>query len=403
MARRPVALTIAGSDSGGGAGVQADLKTFTVLGVFGTSVITGLTSQNTRKVSRIIEVPPEFVESQFDAIMEDFEVKYGKTGMLSSSKVINAVDRKVTQYKINLILDPVMVSKSGYPLVSDDTVRDIISLAKKSILITPNKFEAERLTGFRIRNPEDLRNTALRLYKDLGVNVLIKGGKALEGYDFAIIDGDEIELRGELINTDNLHGSGDVLSASITAFLSKGLKLKEAVKEAKKIVTESIKFSLSLGSGNGPVDPFSVVEKIVKIEEARESLEKLVEYIEKNRDIVDRVLYQEDKMNLGYLTEYGDFATLAGGIIRYIRWIKVDGPIVVNWYSNIIEKALKLTGKRIGVSFSITDNVLHASEQGGLKISESGVYGDLIFIDGKSVLVGDHLDDIISKLEVLRK
>ncbi|MEM4080089.1 MAG: bifunctional hydroxymethylpyrimidine kinase/phosphomethylpyrimidine kinase, partial [Metallosphaera sp.] len=362
MARRPVALTIAGSDSGGGAGVQADLKTFTVLGVFGTSVITGLTSQNTRKVSRIIEVPPEFVESQFDAIMEDFEVKYGKTGMLSSSKVINAVDRKVTQYKINLILDPVMVSKSGYPLVSDDTVRDIISLAKKSILITPNKFEAERLTGFRIRNPEDLRNTALRLYKDLGVNVLIKGGKALEGYDFAIIDGDEIELRGELINTDNLHGSGDVLSASITAFLSKGLKLKEAVKEAKKIVTESIKFSLSLGSGNGPVDPFSVVEKIVKIEEARESLEKLVEYIEKNRDIVDRVLYQEDKMNLGYLTEYGDFATLAGGIIRYIRWIKVDGPIVVNWYSNIIEKALKLTGKRIGVSFSITDNVLHASE-----------------------------------------
>ncbi|MEL9970468.1 MAG: bifunctional hydroxymethylpyrimidine kinase/phosphomethylpyrimidine kinase [Metallosphaera sp.] len=403
MARRPVALTIAGSDSGGGAGVQADLKTFTVLGVFGTSVITGLTSQNTRKVSRIIEVPPEFVESQFDAIMEDFEVKYGKTGMLSSSKVVNAVDRKVTQYKINLILDPVMVSKSGYPLVSDDTVRDIISLAKKSILITPNKFEAERLTGFRIRNPEDLRNTALRLYKDLGVNVLIKGGKALEGYDFAIIDGDEIELRGELINTDNLHGSGDVLSASITAFLSKGLKLKEAVKEAKKIVTESIKFSLSLGSGNGPVDPFSVVEKIVKIEEARESLEKLVEYIEKNRDIVDRVLYQEDKMNLGYLTEYGDFATLAGGIIRYIRWIKVDGPIVVNWYSNIIEKALKLTGKRIGVSFSITDNVLHASEQGGLKISESGVYGDLIFIDGKSVLVGDHLDDIISKLEVLRK
>ncbi|MEM0063916.1 MAG: bifunctional hydroxymethylpyrimidine kinase/phosphomethylpyrimidine kinase [Metallosphaera sp.] len=403
MARRPVALTIAGSDSGGGAGVQADLKTFTVLGVFGTSVITGLTSQNTRKVSRIIEVPPEFVESQFDAIMEDFEVKYGKTGMLSSSKVINAVDRKVTQYKINLILDPVMVSKSGYPLVSDDTVRDIISLAKKSILITPNKFEAERLTGFRIRNPEDLRNTALRLYKDLGVNVLIKGGKALEGYDFAIIDGDEIELRGELINTDNLHGSGDVLSASITAFLSKGLKLKEAVKEAKKIVTESIKFSLSLGSGNGPVDPFSVVEKIVKIEEARESLEKLVEYIEKNRDIVDRVLYQEDKMNLGYLTEYGDFATLAGGIIRYISWIKVDGPIVVNWYSNIIEKALKLTGKRIGVSFSITDNVLHASEQGGLKISESGVYGDLIFIDGKSVLVGDHLDDIISKLEVLRK
>ncbi|MEM3271582.1 MAG: bifunctional hydroxymethylpyrimidine kinase/phosphomethylpyrimidine kinase, partial [Metallosphaera sp.] len=276
MARRPVALTIAGSDSGGGAGVQADLKTFTVLGVFGTSVITGLTSQNTRKVSRIIEVPPEFVESQFDAIMEDFEVKYGKTGMLSSSKVVNAVDRKVTQYKINLILDPVMVSKSGYPLVSDDTVRDIISLAKKSILITPNKFEAERLTGFRIRNPEDLRNTALRLYKDLGVNVLIKGGKALEGYDFAIIDGDEIELRGELINTDNLHGSGDVLSASITAFLSKGLKLKEAVKEAKKIVTESIKFSLSLGSGNGPVDPFSVVEKIVKIEEARESLEKLV-------------------------------------------------------------------------------------------------------------------------------
>ncbi|AWR99316.1 bifunctional hydroxymethylpyrimidine kinase/phosphomethylpyrimidine kinase [Metallosphaera hakonensis] len=403
MSTRPVAMTIAGSDSGGGAGIQADLKTFTSLGVFGVTVITALTSQNTRKVAKIIELPPDFIESQFDVIMEDFQVKYAKTGMLASSKVVEAVEKKVSQYRINLVLDPVMISKSGFPLVSEDTVREIMRLARKSMLITPNKFEAEKLTGFRIRTNEDVKTTALYLHKNLGVNVVVKGGKTLGGYDFAVIEGEELELKGDLINTENLHGSGDVFSAAITAFLSRGMKLKDALIQAKKVVSEAIKFSLSLGSGNGPVDPFSIIERKSKIEEARENLEKLVEFIEKNPCIVKKVLSHEEKMNIGYVTEYGDFATLAGGIVRYIDWIKVDGPIVVNWYTNLVAKALKLTGKRVGVSFSLTNELLNLVETGSLKISESGIYGDLLMIDGKVVLVAESLDELITKLEGLRK
>ncbi|ABP94361.1 MULTISPECIES: bifunctional hydroxymethylpyrimidine kinase/phosphomethylpyrimidine kinase [Metallosphaera] len=402
MMQRPIAMTIAGSDSGGGAGVQADLKTFTSLGVFGVSVITGLTAQNTARVTKVLEVPPEFVESQFDTIMEDFQVKYAKTGMLASSRIVDAVERKLTQYGINLVLDPVMISKSGYPLVTEEVVRDIVRLARKSLIITPNKYEAERLTGFRIRTRDDLRNTALHLYKSLGVNVVVKGGKAIGGYDFAVVDGDEIELRGELINTDNLHGSGDVFSASITAFLSKGLNLRDALREAKKVVSEAIKFSLAIGHGNGPVDPFSSVERVVKINQAREDLERLVEFLERNKEIVKKMITHEEKMNIGVLTEYGDFATLAGGIIRYIDWIKVDGPIVVNWYYNIVHKALKQTGKRLGILVSLTNEILNACEGGKLKISESGIYGDLVMIDGRAVLVGNSLSEIMEKLEVLR-
>lgn len=402
MLQRPVAMTIAGSDSGGGAGIQADLKTFTSLGVFGVSVITGLTAQNTARVTKVLDVPPEFVESQFDTIMEDFQVRFAKTGMLASTKIVEAVERKITQYRINLVLDPVMISKSGYPLVTEEVVRDIMRLARKALIITPNKYEAERLTGFRIRTQEDLRNTAIHLHRTLGINVVVKGGKAIGGYDFAVVDGDEIELRGELINTDNLHGSGDVFSASITAFLSKGRDLKEALREAKKIVTEAIRYSLSMGHGNGPVDPFSSVERVVRINEARDDLEKLVEFLERNKEIVKKMISHEEKMNVGLLTEYGDFATLAGGIIRYIDWIKVDGPIVVNWYTNLVYKALKLTGKKLGVSVSLTNEILKACEGGKLKISESGIYGDLVMIDGRAVLVGNSLSEIIEKLEVLR-
>ncbi|QKR01026.1 bifunctional hydroxymethylpyrimidine kinase/phosphomethylpyrimidine kinase [Metallosphaera tengchongensis] len=398
MRVRPVALTIAGSDSGGGAGVQADLKTFTSLGVFGVSVITGITSQNTKRVGKILEMPPDMIESQFDLIMEDFPVKYGKTGMLSSTKVVDCVERKISQYKLDLVLDPVMISKSGYPLISEDTVRNLSRLIKKSILITPNKFEAERLTGFTIRTTEDLRKVAHHIYKNLGINVVVKGGKFLNGHDFAIINGDELELSGEGINTNNLHGSGDVFSAAITGYLSMGHNVKDAITKAKSFVTESIKYSLSLGGGSGPVDPFAPVERVIEINQARESLEKLVEYIEKNKDKIKKILSNDDKINVGYLTEYGDYATLAGGIIKYIEWIKVDGPIVVNWYTNTIFKALKLANKKIGISISIGDELLKVLEKKKLKISESGIYGDVILVDGVAVLVADTLNELEEKI-----
>jgi len=396
---RPVVMTIAGSDSGGGAGLQADLKTFTSLGVFGTTVITAITAQNTFKVSKVMELPQDIIEAQFDAVMEDFDVKFAKTGVLPSPKVIEVVERKLGQYNIGLVLDPVMFSKSGYPLIGEDAMKGLSRLLGRALIITPNRMEAERLSGMKINSKDDLKRCALHLNKLTSTNVIVKGGRALGGFDVAVIDNQLLELEGESVNTDNLHGSGDVFSAAITAYLSKGLSLRKAVIEAKHFVTQAIKFSLPLGKGKGPVDPFAFPEKVIRMEQAREELEKLVMFLEKRISLVKALLNQDEKMNIGFVTEYGDSATLAGGIMRYLDWIKVDGPIVVNMHENLVIRGLRVTGKRIGISASLTDALLRASEKGKLKISESGIYGNLLLMEGRGIIVADSLEELTNLLE----
>ncbi|WP_236753577.1 bifunctional hydroxymethylpyrimidine kinase/phosphomethylpyrimidine kinase [Acidianus sp. HS-5] len=392
-------MTIAGSDSGGGAGLQADLKTFTSLGVFGTVIVTGLTAQNTFEVTKVMEVPPDFIEAQFDAVMKDLNPRYAKTGMLASTKVIDAVRKKVKEYKINLILDPVMVAKSGASLVTEDVVSSIKSLMKESLIITPNKFEAEKLLGKKIENEEDLKKSTKELYEKYSINAVIKGGSQF-GLDYAIIDGEEFELRGEKIETNNTHGSGDVFSASITAYLAKGLSLKEAVKKAKEFTTFAIKYSLNLGKGHGPVDPFAYSEDIMEKEIAREELEDLLYFVEKQKGLND-LLAENDKSNVGYLTTYGDFATLAGGIIRYLDWIKIDGPILVNWKENDVYEALKRSEKKVGIMISPSDRILSLAEENKIKLSESGIDSDAVTVNGKIILVADNVEELKRKIEGL--
>ncbi|AWR94270.1 bifunctional hydroxymethylpyrimidine kinase/phosphomethylpyrimidine kinase [Acidianus brierleyi] len=401
MRTRPVAITIAGSDSGGGAGLQADLKTFTSLGVFGATIVTGLTAQNTIGVSKIYEVSPEFVEAQFDSVINDLKPKYAKTGMLASKEIINIVKKKILEYKLDLVLDPVMIAKSGDLLVKEDVIPSIKDLIKNSIIATPNKFEAEKILGGEIKSAEDLKIAAKNFYNSFSTNVVIKGGSKLGGMDYAIIDGEELELTYENVNTKNTHGSGDVFSAAITAYLAKGYSLKDAVINAKQFVSYSIKYSLDLGNGHGPVDPFAYPESIIEREISREIAEKLVEYLETHKDIVKKLLDQEEKLNIGVGTAYGDIATLAGGIIRYINWIKVDGPIVINYYDNLVTSILKETNKKIGISFSMSNRILSASEKGLIKISESGINSDTIIRNGKIILVADDLNDLIKKIEMI--
>lgn len=400
--KRPVVMTIAGSDSGGGAGLQADLKTFTSLGVFGTIIITGLTAQNTYSVTRVLEVPHDFVEAQFDAVMEDLSPKYAKTGMLASRKIIETVKRKVLQYNIGLVLDPVLVAKSGAPLVTEDTVASITDLIKHSLITTPNKFEAEKISGMKIKNVEDLRLASRKIYETFGVNVVVKGGSTLGGIDYAIIDSEEIELKGEKVETKNVHGSGDVFSAAITAYLAKGEKLKDAVIKAKEFVTLSIKYSLDLGKGHGPVDPFAPIDIIIQREKAREELERLLWEFERDPSLILQVLNESTKSNVAFLTDFGDVATLAGGLIKYLDKIKLDGPILINIKNEISEK-IRDFNKRIAVIISLNKRVLDASENGELKISESGIDSDIIVRDGVAYLVGDSVEDIASKLRRIRR
>jgi len=399
---RPVVMTIAGSDSGGGAGLQADLKTFTALGVFGTVIVTGLTAQNTYSVTKVLEVPSEFVEAQFDAVMDDLKPSYAKTGMLASSKIIESVKKKVIQYGINLVLDPVMVAKSGAPLVTDENVvSSLLELLKVSLITTPNKFEAEKLSGMKINSVEDLRQSAKKIHQTYDVNVVVKGGSTLNGLDYAVVDSDEFELKGENINTKNTHGSGDVFSAAITAYLAKGEKLKNAIIRAKEFVTQAIKYSLDLGKGHGPVDPFAPADLIIQREYARQELERLLWEFEKDPSLILQVLDENTKSNVAYLTDYKDVASLAGGIIRYLNKIKLDGPILIN-VKNTISDKLRSFNKRVAVVVSLNKTLLEASEKGILKISESGVNSDLIMSEGVVYLVGNSVDEVITKLRRIR-
>jgi hydroxymethylpyrimidine/phosphomethylpyrimidine kinase len=254
----PVALTIAGSDSGGGAGIQADLKTFAALDVHGTSAITAITAQNTVEVTEIFEVPPKIVRSQIDAVVADLGVAAAKTGMLASAGIIEEVAAAIKAHAItNLVVDPVMVAKGGARLLRDDAVSALRNrLLPLAAVITPNLPEACVLLGRAIVTLDE-RRAAARDLLALGPRaVVVKGGHA-EGEVVDIYwDGSEmIELSVARIATANTHGSGCTFSAAITAELAKGGDTVTAVRRAKQFITSAIEFALELGSGHGPVNP----------------------------------------------------------------------------------------------------------------------------------------------------
>ena len=256
--RLPVALTIAGSDSGGGAGIQADLKTFAALGVHGTSAITAITAQNTVTVTDILELPTRIIRAQIDAVVSDMKVDAAKTGMLASSAIIEAVAAAIDTHSIrNLVVDPVMVAKGGATLLRDDAIDALRNLLLPlAAVITPNLPEAEVLLGRPVRTLAD-RRLAARDLVGLGPRVaVVKGGHA-EGDAIDIFwDGTQmVELRAPRIATSNTHGSGCVFSAAIAAGLAKGRDPLAAVREAKDFIDLAIKQSIEIGHGHGPVNP----------------------------------------------------------------------------------------------------------------------------------------------------
>lgn len=255
------ALTIAGSDSGGGAGIQADLKTFAALGVFGASAITALTAQNTMSVLGIFPVSPEFVALQIDAVVTDIGADAVKTGMLSNSDIIETVAGKIREHGLGpLVVDPVMVAKSGDALLEpearDALVQKLLPLAA---VVTPNLPEAEVLCGFSITDLEGMKKAARAIHEKGPKTVVVKGGHLL-GTDFStdlFFDGKEFEeLTERRIDTRNTHGTGCTFASAIAARLALGDSTREAVRAAKRYVTRVLKASagLSLGHGHGPMN-----------------------------------------------------------------------------------------------------------------------------------------------------
>lgn len=251
------ALTIAGSDSGGGAGIQADLKTFTVLDVYGMSALTAITAQNTLGVHGIYNLPLEAIEEQIDAVASDIGVDAVKTGMLSQVPIIETVARKIKEYNIpNLVVDPVMVAKGGAKLLASDSQHTLIThLLPLATVVTPNLPEAEVLTGLTIRTVEDMKEAAKKIHSFGPRYVVVKGGH-LEGDALDILfDGETFEIFvTDRFETKHTHGTGCTFSAAITAELAKGRSIHAAVELAKDFITCAIRDTLGLGQGHGPTN-----------------------------------------------------------------------------------------------------------------------------------------------------
>jgi hydroxymethylpyrimidine/phosphomethylpyrimidine kinase len=264
----PIALTIAGSDSSGGAGIQADLKTFSALGVYGASVITALTAQNTLGVTAIHDVPPEFIAAEMDAVYSDLAVAATKIGMLSQPGVIEAVAAGLDRNKAaNVVLDPVMVAASGSRLLAEEAIATLKrELFPRALVITPNLYEAAALLDAPLATSEREMCEQGEQILALGARaVLIKGGhaKGADSVDYFVDPSGARRLVARRYETMNTHGTGCTLSSAIAAFLARGMQLVEAIALAKNYVTEAIAAAdqLSVGHGHGPVHHFHAAWK----------------------------------------------------------------------------------------------------------------------------------------------
>jgi hydroxymethylpyrimidine kinase/phosphomethylpyrimidine kinase/thiamine-phosphate diphosphorylase len=257
-------LTVAGSDPGGGAGIQADLKTITLLGTYGMGAITALTAQNTRGVRGIHPVPDDFVADQIEAVLDDLGADILKTGMLYSAGIVSVVARAIARHALPAVVDPVMIAKGGAPLLQREAVDALRrELLAHTYLLTPNLPEAEALSGLPVETENEMERAARRLQEMGARNVLLKGGH-LQGKPVDLLLAGESLHRfpSERFDTPNTHGTGCAYSAAIAAFLAQGLPLVEAVGKAKSFISEAIRTAISMGSGHGPVNHWQAAQAL---------------------------------------------------------------------------------------------------------------------------------------------
>jgi len=318
----PCVLTVAGSDSGGGAGIQADLKTITLLGGFGMSAVTALTAQNTQGVDAAWPVPGPFVVRQIEAVARDLPVHAVKTGMLANREIVEAVADAIGRLRLApLIVDPVMVAKGGHPLLeqeaSESLRRNLLPLAR---LITPNLPEASLLAGRPVETPDQCREAARVLF-DMGPQaVLIKGGHARgpEAVDLLFDGTGFASFSSPRVDTKNTHGTGCTYSAAIATYLAQGTPLNEAVDRAKRFLTDAIRFSLSLGAGHGPTNPYAAAFRDAERFRVLDGLARAVRTIRNRPELC--ALFPEVQSNLGYALplagDHEEVAAFPGRIVR---------------------------------------------------------------------------------------
>jgi hydroxymethylpyrimidine kinase/phosphomethylpyrimidine kinase len=373
----PRVLTVAGSDSGGGAGIQADLKTIALLGGFGMSAVTALTAQNTLGVQGIHEVPAEFVARQMEAVLADIGADAMKTGMLGNSAIVRAVCRMARKYRLaKIVVDPVMVATRGARLLSpaaEEALRkELLPLAR---VITPNLPETEVLIGRKVKGLKGMRAAAAQIHKMGARNVLIKGGH-LSGKPVDIFfDGRKFhELVGERIATPHTHGTGCTISAAIAVELARGNSALEAVQKAKAFITSAIQFSLDLGRGQGPVNPYAPAAREIERYGVVQRLKAAFQELQEKR--VGHLL-PEVQSNLGYALPFArgieDVAAFPGRLVRLGKEIaRVAGPEfgASRHIAGIILTAMAHDPEmRSAMNLRFTEEILTRARKAGLAVS----------------------------------
>ncbi len=380
----PRALTIAGLDSGGGAGITADLKTFHALGVYGMVALTAVTAQNTLGVKAVQEIDPSVVEAQINAVAEDIGVDAAKTGMLSSSPIMEVVAKAVKRWGFPLVVDPVMYAKSGDPLIRPEAMdtlkRVIIPIAK---VVTPNAPEASHLAGFHVETLDDARKAAKVIAEELHPEiVIVKGGHLTGDESIDIVyfrdSGEYRELRAPRIDTKNTHGTGCSFSAAIAAGLAKGLDPWNAIKIAKELITMAIKYSLPLGHGHGPVNPMAWLEPKAYRIEVLEEMNRALSIIEKNAETIGNYI-PEVQSNLGYALpafyarDTDDVAAVPGRIVKYMGRAKPSGPPTFGASSHVASYILTVMKydpeMRAAINIKYDEDIIKAARELGYVVS----------------------------------
>ncbi len=367
------ALTIAGVDSGGGAGIAADLKTFAALGVHGTCIITSVTAQNTRGVLNSFDIPTAFIEEQFDAVASDIRLNCAKTGMLSSPDIVSTVAKLIKKQRLQLVIDPVMAAEAGGELLKDEAVEVLIEeLLPLAVVVTPNVSEAERLSGLTIRNINDAEKAAKKIH-DLGAEAVIVTGGHLEGTDVLYTKGEFTYIEGKLLK-GGTHGSGCTHSAALTAELAKGTPLVEAAQLAKKFVENAILASVKIGGGAAPVNQLGYTLMEAERYYVLKNVEEAVERIENNMaaELIPEVGCNI-AMAISNASSISDVAAVSGRIVKLKGVAHAVGCASFGASSHvarIVLTAMQFNGSmKAAMNIRYSEETLSACEKLGLSIA----------------------------------
>ncbi|MDW8084139.1 MAG: bifunctional hydroxymethylpyrimidine kinase/phosphomethylpyrimidine kinase [Candidatus Caldarchaeum sp.] len=372
------ALTVAGSDSGGGAGIQADLKTFAAHGVHGMSAITCITAQNTEKVTAIHQIPAEIVREQIRVVVDDIGVNVVKTGMLYSEEIIEAVADELSRIKVPLVVDPVAVAKSGAPLLKPDAVEALVKrLLPVATVVTPNLNEARMITNISIENVDDMVTAAEKIASMGPEAVVVKGGhlQSAKTVDVLLYAGKVYEFATDRVETKNTHGTGCVFASSIAANLAKNIKIPQAVQNAQRFVNEAIRRGLAVGRGHGPVHPTGQIYDLAEKMKALKSVKEALMMLESVKEISE--LIPESGSNLVMAVENAastdDVVSIPGRIVRVGPGFKISSEPWFGFSSHVARAVLAAMEHdptiKSAINIRFDDNLLQVFESLGFSVS----------------------------------